>query len=169
MNRIIIHCGEGRGKSSSAAGVALRSLAHGRKVLAVQFFKPQPDSALLFLQKKISGNLCIKNYGSWYFIDHPDENAGIIFRNALKEIRDLIAGENYDVIILDEILYTTHFKILEEDEIISLLEDFDGKSFILTGRYAPEKLLETADTVSSINCVKHAFDSGIKAQSGIEF
>lgn len=168
MNRIIIHCGEGRGKSSSAIGTVLRSIAHNKKVFAAQFFKPKTDAALDFMQKN-SSLLTVRNYGNWYFADKPDEHASEVFQNALAEIKSLLENDRFDTILLDEIFYTVQFKLLNVQAIIDLLNHFDNKCFILTGRYAPAELLEIADTVSEINCKKHAFEQGIKAQKGIEF
>lgn len=169
MNRIIIHCGEGRGKSSSGFGTILRALAHGKKVLAVQFFKPEKDFALEYVLQIASDKLTVRNYGKWYFADRPDEKAAEIYISALNEIEQLINAEKFDTILLDEIFYTVNFKLLEVQTIIRLIQRFDGKSFILTGRNAPPELLEIADTVSRIQCEKHAFEQGIKAQTGIEF
>lgn len=169
MNRIIIHCGDGRGKSSSGFGVVVRSLAHGKKVLAAQFFKPQKDAALEYLLQISGDDLTVRNYGSWYFADRPDEKAPAMFRKALQEIIQLIQQQNFDTVLLDEIFYTVDFKLLEVEEIINVLNLFDGKCFILTGRNAPEKMIEIADTVSCIQCRKHAYEQGIKAQNGVEF
>lgn len=168
MNRIIIHCGEGRGKTTSAIGTVIRSLAHGRKVFAVQFFKPEADSALKFLQKNTSA-ITIKNYGSWFFVDKPDAGAAEVFNKALEEISKILEQQEFDTILLDEIFYTVQFKLLEVQKIINLLNKFDGKCFILTGRYAPDELLQIADTVSRIDCSKHAYEQGLKAQKGVEF
>ena len=169
MNRIIIHCGNGRGKSSSGFGVVLRSLAHGRKVLVCQFFKPETDSALKLLLENSSERLVVKNYGNWYFEDRPDINASEIYKCALREIAELTEKGSFDTILLDEIFYTVNFKLLEVEKIIELVNSFDNKCFVLTGRNAPDKLLKIADTVSRIECEKHAFELGIKAQSGVEF
>ena len=169
MNRIIIHCGDGRGKSSSGFGVVVRSLAHGKKVLAAQFFKPEKDAALKYLLEFSADNLTVRNYGKWYFADRPDAEAVEIYRNALADICKLIKENNYDTILLDEIFYTVNFGLLNVKEIINLLNSFDGKCFVLTGRNAPQELLDIADTVSRIQCEKHAFEKGIKAQNGVEF
>ena len=169
MNRIIIHCGDGRGKSSSGFGVVVRSLAHGKKVLAAQFFKPEKDAALKYLLEFSADNLTVRNYGKWYFADRPDAEAVEIYRNALADICKLIKENNYDTILLDEIFYTVNFGLLNVKEIINLLNSFDGKCFVLTGRNAPQELLDIADTVSRIQCEKHAFEQGIKAQHGVEF
>jgi cob(I)alamin adenosyltransferase len=169
MNRIIIHCGNGRGKSSSGFGVVVRSLAHGRKVLVAQFFKPEMDAALKYLLDNSNGRLTVKNYGNWYFQDRPDANAAVVYQNALLDIAELIKNDGFDTVMLDEIFYTVNFNLLEEGKIIELIESFDNKCFVLTGRNAPGELLKIADTVSRIDCEKHAFEQGIKAQRGVEF
>lgn len=169
MNRIIIHCGDGRGKSSSAIGTIMRALAHGRKVLAVQFFKPEKDAALKSLLPFFPERLTVRNYGKWYFADRPDDTAKEIYLNALQEIKELIAAGNFETVLLDEIFYTVNFNLLAESDIVQLLQMFDDKCFILTGRNASPRLLEIADTVSCIKCEKHAFEQGIKAQTGVEF
>ena len=168
MNRIIIHCGEGRGKTSSAIGTLMRSIAHGKKVFAAQFFKPQTDSALEFIQKN-SPLITVKNYGCWYFIDKPDTRSAEVFNNAVDEIISILENGDFDTVLLDEIFYTVQFKLLDVQKIIDIMNRFDGKCFILTGRYAPDELLKIADTVSRNDCEKHAFDQGIKAQKGVEF
>ncbi|MBR1965649.1 MAG: cob(I)yrinic acid a,c-diamide adenosyltransferase [Lentisphaeria bacterium] len=169
MNRIIIHCGNGRGKSSSGFGVVVRALAHGRKVLVVQFFKPEMDAALKYLLENSDGRLTVKNYGSWYFKDRPDVDAALVYQNALRDIYELIRNDGFDTVMLDEIFYTVDFNLLEAGKIIELIEAFDNKCFVLTGRNAPCELLKIADTVSRIECEKHAFERGIKAQKGVEF
>ena len=97
MNRIIIHCGNGRGKSSSGFGVVVRALAHGRKVLVVQFFKPEMDAALKYLLENSDGRLTVKNYGSWYFKDRPDVDAALVYQNALRDIYELIRNDGFDI------------------------------------------------------------------------
>lgn len=168
MNRIIIHHGEGRGKTSSAIGTILRSISHNKKVFAAQFFKPVPDTALDFLQKN-SPLITVRNYGNWYFIDKPDAKAAETFNAAIDEINSILAADDFDTVLLDEIFYAVQFKLLDVQKIIDLLHKSNGKCFILTGRYAPDELLKIADTVSCINCTKHAYDQGIKAQKGVEF
>lgn len=168
MNRVIIHHGEGRGKTSSAIGTITRALAYGKKVLVVQFFKPETDSALKCLLQFFPEQLTVRNYGSWYFTDRPDDRVAEVYFNALQEIKELIANENFETILLDEIFFAVTFKLLAEDDIIQLLQMFDNKCFILTGRYASPEIIRLADTVSCIKCEKHALYSGRMYEFGVE-
>lgn len=168
MNRVILHYGEGRGKSSSGIGLVARALGHDKRVLVIQFFKPEADAGLKFLERA-TDNLRVINCGDWYFLNNPNHSYCEKFHASLAEAKALIRENGYNVILLDEVNFATYFDILGPREIIDFVNSFDDKIFILTGRYPAQEIIDFADTASLINSVKHGYDIGINAQAGVEF
>lgn len=172
---VIINTGEGKGKTTAALGLALRAFGNGMKVLILQFIKGAQNYGELDAIKKlqeINGNICIKQCGEGFTKrgDKSEEIHKEAAQNALNEAKTAILSKNWDMIILDEILYSVRFGLIAENEVLSLIDLKDEHThLVLTGRGASEKLIEKADLVSEINCVKHPFQKGIKAQKGIEF
>jgi len=88
----------------------------------------------------------------------------------LQEVSEIIASNLYDVVILDEICIALYYKLFPVDEVISILKSKpESTEIILTGRYAPEKLIEIADLVTEMKEVKHYYYQGVEARKGIEY
>ncbi len=168
--------GDGKGKTTSALGTALRACGNGYKVHLIQFMKNGADS----LDEQIPGeikalekfdNFSFKRFGTdGWVIKKPTENQIKSARIALDYVKECFE-KDYDLIIADEILYAVQLGLLTEDEIISLIDlKPEGKEFILTGSHKPyERIFEKAQLVTEIKKIKHPYDSGFLARKGLEY
>jgi cob(I)alamin adenosyltransferase len=168
--RIIVITGNGKGKTTAALGTAFRALGHGQKVCVIQFLKGQGKYGERLMAEKIAGLdwfICGKGF---VFSKENIEGDRAVAQDGFALAEEKIAGDLYDLVILDEITYLPHYDFLPVERIVALLQNKPKRlSVIITGRNADPKLMEIADTVSDINSVKHAYEQGVKAQKGIEF
>lgn len=172
-NRILILTGDGKGKTTSAFGMALRALGRGRRVAVVQFVKREGaggevEALRRFAEAEVicSGlGFTPKRSDSPQWARH--EAAA---REGWREARRLLSDPAVDVVVLDEIFYPVRFGMIAEAELAAALRAMpEGKTAVLTGRDAPGGLVEIADTVSRVECVKHALLEGVEAQEGFEY
>ena len=174
---LIVHTGDGKGKTTAALGLALRAFGTGLKVLILQFIKGGKRSgeldAIDFLVKNSSefgGNIEIRQCGLGFTNTGKKSEHRAAAKNALKKSREEILSGNWDLIILDEINYAVKFGLISEEELLELAKIRPPKlHLVLTGRDAPKNLIEIADLVTEMKLVKHPFQKGIFAQRGIEF
>src|SRR3972149_5387264 len=172
---VLINTGEGKGKTTAALGLALRAAGHNQKVLIMQFIKGRFDTGEFRIIKKLKPMIEIERLGKG-FIRFKDgkpaptraqvKNSSESFEYACKKV----ASGRYDMIILDEIINLMSYGLLKIEDTIDLIKNKPKKlCIVLTGRNAPRKLLDMADTVTEMREVKHAFYRGIKAKKGIEY
>ncbi|TYP59944.1 cob(I)yrinic acid a,c-diamide adenosyltransferase [Thermosediminibacter litoriperuensis] len=168
---VLIYTGNGKGKTTAALGLALRAIGHGEKVYMIQFMKGSPDygevravSYLPNFHLVQKGRDCFVKKGD----PHPED---LRFAGEGVELaRQVIAGGEYDLVILDEINVAVDFGLVSEEDVLSLIDlKPETTTLVLTGRYASEKLMEKADMVSEVREIKHHFHKGIGAQPGIEY
>ena len=166
---IQVYTGNGKGKTTSAWGLALRAAGAGLRVYIGQFIKGNNYSELEIL-KKIP-RLTIEQYGKGCFIKHKPKQRDIdLACKGLERARKIIAKKNYDLIILDEINVALHFGLLKVNEVLNLLKSIpEDIELVLTGRWAHSEIIKLADLVSEIKDIKHYYKKGIKARKGIEF
>ncbi len=170
QGRILVITGNGKGKTTAALGTAFRALGHGQKVCVLQFLKGQGRYGERLMAEKTPGlDWFICGRGFVFIKEKIDED-----RQAAREgfalAEKLVAGDQYDLLILDEITYLPLYDFLDVEEIVRLLAGRPPRlSVIITGRQAHPRLIEIADTVTSMESVKHGYEQGIKAQQGIEF
>jgi cob(I)alamin adenosyltransferase len=168
---IQVYTGNGKGKSTAAIGQAVRAAGAGMKTYIIQFMKEYPYSEINAL-KYLSEWITIDQKGGDDFVykrEPPSEEEKSKTRNALKKAEDLMLSGSFDIIILDEILVTVYFKLLEADKIVSFIKKKpDSVELILTGRYCPEEIIELADLVTEMKEIKHYYNKGILSRKGIE-
>lgn len=168
---LIVNTGTGKGKSSSAFGMGLRVLGHGMKLGVVQFIKGALDSAeRRFLSSQPNCDFHV--VGAGYTWDTQDRELDIRTARTGWDIAvRMITDPTYHMIILDELNVVLKYQYLDLDEVLTV---FRGRRemlhIVVTGRHAPERLIELADLVSDMRPVKHPYqEQGIKAQPGVEF
>ena len=168
--RIIINTGDGKGKTTAALGTAFRALGHGHRVCVIQFLKGQGKYGERLQAQQLENlewHICGKGF---VFKQEDIEEDREVARQGFELAKEKIESDMFELIILDEITYLPLYDFLPVGQIVdSLVNKPERLSVILTGRAAPAELIEIADTVSEISSVKHAYESGIKAQKGIEF
>lgn len=168
---LIVYTGTGKGKSTAAFGMGLRILGHGMKLGVVQFVK----GALQSGERVVLGahpNCDFHVVGSGYTWDTQDRTADMATSaTGWAEAVRMINDPSYDMVILDELNIVLKYQYLD---ISSVLDVFSKRRemlhIVVTGRHAPDELIELADLVSDIRPVKHPYqEQGIKAQKGVEF
>lgn len=166
----IVITGNGKGKTTSALGTLLRSLGHGQHCVLVQFIKGKWDCGETHFFSG-SNNLTTYTMDTGFTWDTQNFAQDKSAAQAIwQEILPLFNDSKIDLIVLDELTYMLKFNYIDIDEVISAVKNRpQQQNIIITGRGAPEGLLEIADTISEIKAVKHAFNQGIKAQKGIEW
>lgn len=169
---IIVNTGNGKGKTTAALGVVLRSLGHGFKVAIVQFIKGGWEPAEKAALSHWPDQLSFHAMGEGFTWETQDRDRDIqTARAAWEKALSYIRNDSYRTILLDEVNIALKLGYLSVEDVLSgLAEKPEMTHVILTGRGAPPELLEKADLVTEMKLVKHPFkEQGIKAQAGIEF
>ena len=175
----IIYTGPGKGKTTAALGMALRALGHGWRVLVIQFFKG--DWPITFgeleMAKRLSPQFEVLQLGKGFvkFMGDrkPFDEHLAAAREALRIAQERVASGAYDLIILDEIIYAIDYagvQLLSLDDVLGLLAAKPPSlHLVLTGRNAPQALIDRADLVTEMHEVKHPWQQKIPAQVGIDY
>ena len=171
-----IFWGDGKGKTTSSLGTALRACGNGYKVHLVQFMKngtgnPEIDYPGEIRALENFPNFSFKRFGTrGWIIGKPTNDQIKKVKEALEYVKSCFSKE-YDIIIADEILYAVQLGLLEENEIIKLMgEKPENKELILTGSHKPfPKIFEKANLVTEIKKIKHPYDSGYIARKGLDY
>src|SRR5579871_904979 len=168
---VLINTGDGKGKTTAALGVALRHAGYGRPVLVLQFIKGTWHYGELESLKRIPEITLVRAGAGFYKIldDHfPEEVHKKAAADGLALARQAVSSGEYSLVVLDEIIYAIDEGLLALDEVVAMLALRRPEvSVILTGRHAPQALIDLADTVTEMREVKHPFREGILALKGI--
>lgn len=168
---LIVHTGKGKGKTTAALGMVVRAIGHGKKVGVVQFVKGAMTTGEKVVFDAFPAQVEFKPMGEGFTWDTQDRARDIaVARTAWEEVKRMIADPAYDMVLADELNIVLRYDYLPLDEVLAvLIARPEMKHVIVTGRNAPEALVEAADLVTEMVLVKHPFRSGVKAQAGIEF
>lgn len=173
MGLIHIYCGDGKGKTTAAVGLALRAAGQGMKVHFIQFLKGSETGEINILKhiKGITVARCDRNYGFYNTMSDKDKTEIICCHNNMLSNAIVLANqESIDMLIMDEFNAAYNYglmdKVTAENFIINKPERLE---LIITGRNPVEKFMEKADYVSCIKAVKHPYEKGINARKGIEY
>lgn len=169
---VIVHTGPGKGKTSAALGMAVRAIGHDMKVGVVQFVKGAMATGEKAVFDRFPDLIEFKPMGEGFTWDTQDRSRDIaVARTAWDEVKRMIADPSYAMVIADELNIVLRYDYLRVGEV---LEAIEGKPhmthLIITGRNAPQELIDAADLVTEMAQVKHPFrEQNVKAQRGIEF
>ncbi|MBW1608435.1 MAG: cob(I)yrinic acid a,c-diamide adenosyltransferase [Deltaproteobacteria bacterium] len=166
---IQIYTGDGKGKTTAALGMAIRAAGHGMKTYIGQFMKGQHYGELTALCDHLY--ITIEQYGDVACVHREDVTQRHMdqARRGLELARRAMLSNQYDIIVLDEINVAVWFDLITTKDVLDLLNDRpENMEVILTGRRAPEELIEIADLVSEVKEIKHYYNRGVKARNGIE-
>jgi len=168
---IAVFTGNGKGKTTAALGLAFRAMGHGHRVCIIQFLKGSWKYGELEAAERFKPLLEFHVMGrgfTWKSDDLEKDKAAA--REAWDFAMRTIHDNRHELIILDELTYLSHYRIIKEEEILAVLKDKPASMHIaITGRYASEALIQTADLVTEMREIKHPFHNGVKAQKGMEF
>ncbi|MBB4837341.1 cob(I)alamin adenosyltransferase [Sphingomonas kyeonggiensis] len=169
---IIVHTGPGKGKTSAALGMAVRAIGHGMKVGMVQFVKGAMATGEKAVFDRFPDLIEFKPMGEGFTWDTQDRSRDIaVAREAWEEVKRMIADPEYAMVIADELNIVLRYDYLPTEEVLeALAAKPEMKHVIITGRNAPQALIDAADLVTEMAQVKHPFrEQNVKAQAGIEF
>lgn len=169
---IHIYCGDGKGKTTAAVGLAVRCAGRGNKVLLVQFLKSR-DSGELYSLAKLPDIEVMRGKESKKFtfqMNEEEKHALLIEHNKMfQQVLAKIKNGGYSLLILDEVIGALNAKVFEMPKLIEFLRHKpENLEVVLTGRNPAPELVEIADYVSEMRKVKHPMDKGIMAREGIE-
>ena len=168
---LMVFTGNGKGKTTAALGMAMRTAGHNLKVCFIQFIKGGWHYGELDAVQRFAGliDLHVMGQGFTWKSENLEEDARLA-REGWKFACDAIASGQYHLVVLDEFTYLLHYKMLEIEPCLEILTARNPRQHVvITGRYAPQQLLDVADLVTEMVPVKHPLQQGIKAQRGIEF
>lgn len=167
MGFIHIYTGDGKGKTTAAVGLALRALGAKKRVYFFQFMKAWESHEIELLQKL--GVIVDREWDGEFIKNTPSKKQLQMVKNQYKRVFKVFE-KSFDIVILDEILVTLHFNLLNEKDILDILDKKPKETeLILTGRGATQTLIEKADLVTDMKKIKHYFDRGVEAREGIEY
>jgi cob(I)alamin adenosyltransferase len=171
---IVVLTGKGKGKTTSALGMALRAAGHGMKVCIIHFMKGDMYAGELDGIKMLGPNVEVHLMGKGFCgiqgNPYPYKEHRANAQDAIKLARDKISSEAFDMVILDEVNNALHLKLVDLPQVMDLIDIKPPlMHLILTGRDAHPDIIERADTVSEVREIKHAFRKDIEPQKGIDF
>jgi cob(I)alamin adenosyltransferase len=168
---LMVHTGPGKGKSTAAFGLILRTAGHGLRVGLVQFIKGAWSTGEQFALERFEDLIDHRIMGEGFTWETQDRARDIAAaQRAWDAAKTMMADERYHLIVLDELNVVLRYDYLPLQEVIEMLKTRrPGLHVLVTGRNAPQALIEAADLVTEMRPLKHHFDAGVKAQVGIEF
>lgn len=169
--RVLVHTGDGKGKSSSAFGVAFRAAGWGMQVCVIQFIKGRWKTGEQRAAERFD-NIEWHAPGDGFTWDTDNPEQDIRTSRGIWELcREKVRCRQFDLLVFDEINYCADYGWITGEEIADFIrhERPEWMHLILTGRGAPAEVIGVADTVTEMRKIRHAFDSGIRAGQGIEF
>jgi len=167
---VVVNTGNGKGKTTAALGVLFRAWGRGLNVCMLQFIKSTTSNYGENRAAKRIGLEIISLGGGFTLLSKDIEKDKALARDLWKQCQEKIASGEYDVVALDEFTYPLAYVWLPVDEVIDFLRSRPGRTHvIITGRDAPQELIDFDDLVTEMREVKHPFQQGVKAQPGIEF
>jgi cob(I)alamin adenosyltransferase len=168
---LLVHTGKGKGKSSAAWGMVMRCLGHGMRVGIVQFIKGAWSTGEAEFLKRFPDLVTIRTMGEGFTWETQDRTRDVAAaERAWAEARKMLADPAIKLIVLDELNVALRYEYLPLQAVLDAVAARPvGQHVVITGRNAPQALIEAADLVTEMTLVKHPFRAGIKAQPGIEF
>ena len=167
---VLVNTGDGKGKSSAAFGVVMRSVARDWRVAVVQFIKSGTwQTGEEKVARRLGVNWWTLGEGfSWDSEDLDEDRATAV--EAWRHARSLLEADDHRLVVLDEVTYPVNWGWLDVNEVVTAIRDRAPKvNVVVTGRNAPEQLVAVADTVTEMRNVKHAYEAGLRALKGVDY
>ena len=168
---LIVHTGTGKGKSTAAFGLVMRTLGHGLNVGVVQFVKGRRETGERQILEKFPDQVTVKVMGEGFTWETQDRERDIEAAEAAwDEAKTMMADPDLHLVVMDELNIVLRKDYLAIGKVVEgLLAKRPDLHVVVTGRNAKPELIEAADLVTEMTLVKHPFRDGVKAQLGIEF
>ncbi len=167
----ILLTGNGKGKTSSAFGMAIRALGYGQKVGIVQFIKGAQNCGEATYLRNNCPDVNLQQMGTGFTWNTQDRSTDITAAEHTWEYaKNMLRDDQYDLVILDELTYMLGYKYLDKDTVIEAIEQRPlEQSVVVTGRGGGSQLRDIMDTVSEVKDIKHGFKAGLKARAGVDY
>lgn len=168
---VIVHTGTGKGKSTAAMGMVCRMIGHGMKTSIIQFIKGAMETGEQTLFDSFPDLVEMRPMGEGFTWDTQDRAADIAnVRRAWEAAKARIMEPEWKMVVCDELNIALRYDYLPVEEVLEVLAARPADTHVvITGRNAPDALIEAADLVTDMQMVKHPFRGGVKAQAGVEF
>lgn len=171
QKRVLLFTGNGKGKSTAAFGMLARALGHGMKTRVIQFVKAQEGVGEVLFFTRFE-EVEWDHYGKGFLPTNPDSPMMEKHKQAaefgFEEALEALASDEYDFVLLDEVCFALSKEIIPLQPLIEAIVDASDKIIVLTGRNAPQALIDLADTVTEMRMVKHGYEQGLLSQAGVE-
>ncbi len=167
--KVHVYTGDGKGKTTAALGLSIRAAGAGLRVFIAQFIKADEYSEIKALQR-FSDLITVEQFGLGGFIGGTPTPGDIeAARKGIKKVKDIISSGKYDVVVLDEANIAVKYGLFSDQDLLDIM---DARSkdleIVITGRGASPRIIDKADLVTEMKAVKHYFQKGVEARSGIE-
>ena len=164
-----VYTGNGKGKTTAATGLAVRAAGGGLSVKFVQFMKGRDTGEMASLSKLGVAFVRVSDCKKFFFQMSEDEKKQM--REDVQRILPVINGwlDTTDILILDEAMAAMAHGVLKKDEVLRIIDGRGKTEIVLTGRDAPQAILDRADLVTEMKDIKHYMDTGVPARHGIEY
>lgn len=173
MGFIHIYCGDGKGKTTAAVGLAVRAAGRDQKVVIARFLKSDDSGEVISLKsmKGVTVLPCEETFGFyWNMTEDDKKKAECYYKSLLEKAFSTAKSQNGDLLVLDEVMGVCHHGLVDEERLkVLLAEREDGLEVVMTGRNPSQRLVDLADYVSEIKALKHPFEKGVGARRGIEY
>jgi cob(I)alamin adenosyltransferase len=171
---VVVYTGKGKGKTTAALGIVLRSVGHGFKVGMIQFIKGEWYYGELSSSKRLEPEFEMIAAGKGFVgiidDDHPIEDHQRAAQEAVALANERLSSGLYDVMILDEINYAIKLNLISVQNVLDIIKKKPKKTtLVLTGNYAPAEIIAVADLVTEMKEIKHPYQLGFKAKKGIDY
>ncbi len=168
---LIVHTGKGKGKSSAAWGMVMRCLGHGMRVGIVQFIKGAWSTGEAHFLQRFPELVTIRTMGEGFTWETQDRARDVAAaERAWTAAREMLSDPGFQLVVLDELNVVLRYGYLPLEAVAAALAARPHEQHVVvTGRNAPQELIDRADLVTEMTLVKHPFRAGIKAQAGIEY
>jgi len=168
---ILVYTGNGKGKTTASLGLCMRALGHNQTVGFLQFMKGSKNYGEVKIASVLT-NFTLVQSGQESFVsyENPDPVDVQMAQDGLELARRWFEEDNFDLIVLDEILVAVAFKLISVQQVLDLVQQRPLRlNLVMTGRYAAPEIMEIADTVTEMTEQRHAYQRGVEAKAGMEF
>ena len=168
---VIVHTGKGKGKTTAALGMVCRMIGHGKRVAVIQFIKGAMQTGEKVVFDAFPDQVEFRPMGEGFTWNTQDRSRDVaVAMEAWAAAKARIADPEIDMVVCDELNIALRYDYVPLAEVLEALRDKpEGKHVVITGRNAPEALIEAADLATEMELLKHPFRGGVKAKAGIEF
>ena len=168
---ILVYTGNGKGKTTASLGLCMRALGHNQTVGVLQFMKGSKNYGEVKIASVLPKFTLVQS-GQKTFVsyENPDPVDIQMAQEGLELARHWFEADNFDLVVLDEILVAVAFKLISVEQVLDLVQKRPLRlNLVMTGRYASPEIMEIADTVTEMTEQRHAYQRGVVAKGGMEF